>query len=124
MSSAIVARAVDKRPRIVRFDGTPCARARFDDARHFAIPPFVATHGERRTVVRMFGKITVHLSPDRCFTAYVSGNHVEIVGTIDGHAAHFGSARWNGAILCDSTIRLRDDVLAQLNSALRAGGMA
>jgi hypothetical protein len=72
----------------------------------------------------MFGKITVHFAFDRCFMAYVLGDHVEIVGTIDGHAAHFGSARWNGAVLCDSTIRLRDDVLAQLNSALRAGGLA
>ena len=67
----------------------------------------------------MFAKITVSLSPDRRFTAYVSGEQVEIVGTIDGHAARFGSARWNGAALCDSTIRLRDDVVAQLTSALR-----
>ena len=72
----------------------------------------------------MFGKVIVRLSPARCFTAYVSGDHVEIVGTIDGHSAHFGSARWNGAVLCDSTIRLRDDVIAQLNSALRAGAQA
>ena len=53
----------------------------------------------------MFAKITVSLSPDRRFTAYVSGEQVEIVGQIDGHAARFGSARWNGAALSDSTIR-------------------
>ena len=79
----------------------------------------------------MFNCVTVTLSPQRQYTAYVAGEHVEIIGTIDGYSAHFGSARWNGSALDDCSGRLaRKDALAALVQAMpcangwRAGARA
>jgi hypothetical protein len=68
----------------------------------------------------MFAKVYVALSEARNYTLYVSGERVEIVGTMDGHSARFGSARWNGRRLCECTAPLRAELLTTFEAALYA----
>lgn len=66
----------------------------------------------------MFHKITVNLSPEREYAAYVNGSELEIVARIDGHSARLGRARWDGRAVNSDGMHLHADVKSALEAAI------
>lgn len=68
----------------------------------------------------MFERITLSLAPDRQYIAYVMGDRIEVVATIQGFTGRMATARWTGTAIADCDGPLRPDVVASLTAAIRA----